>query len=31
VKAQREEAEFQATPAGGDKKPTMRVESVPVS
>jgi small subunit ribosomal protein S2 len=31
VKTQREEAEFQATPGGGEKKPAMRVESVPVS
>jgi small subunit ribosomal protein S2 len=31
LKAQREEAEFQTTPAGGEKKPAMRVESVPVS
>ncbi|HWV46565.1 MAG TPA: 30S ribosomal protein S2, partial [Nitrospira sp.] len=31
VKAQREEAEFPATPASGEKKPAMRVESVPVS
>ena len=31
LKAQREEAEFQTTPAGGEKKSAMRVESVPVS
>ena len=26
MKTQREEAEFQSTPAGGDKRPAMRVE-----
>jgi small subunit ribosomal protein S2 len=31
VKAQREEAAFQAAPPSGDKKPAMRAESVPVS
>jgi len=31
LKAQRDEAEFQAAPAGDDKKPAARLESVPAS
>jgi small subunit ribosomal protein S2 len=31
LKTQREEAEFPTAPAGGDKKPAARLESVPAS
>jgi small subunit ribosomal protein S2 len=31
LKTQREEAEFQAAPPSGEKKPAMRAETVPVS